>query len=91
MGETIKIYYFRGEGDYAPVVALTDEGVLVFGDNTHFMGHEDYVNGVVAGLLLVGRHSELKSIYYEDLEDLEDYEELLKKHKVYDMFLEYFD
>lgn len=90
MEETIKIYYFRGEGDYAPVVALTDAGVMVFGDNSHFMGHEAYVHGVVAGLLLVGRHSELESINYEDLEDLEDYKELLKKHKVYDMFKEYF-
>ena len=90
MEETFNIYHFTSEGDYAPILVVTEDVCLLNGDSSHDMGHDDYVNGLAEGLRLAGKDVLVESIYVDVKEDLAPYTELLTKLGVYDVFDDYF-
>lgn len=90
MEETVKIYHFTSDGDYSPILVLTEDECLLNGDSTHNMDHNKYVNGLVEGLRLAGKVVVVESIYVDVPEDLEPYVELLTKHDLVNVFDDYF-
>ena len=79
------IYLIYSDFDYSPIAVYTeDKGVLFSGDNIHNDGYDEFANGYA---MASGR--EVEQVYIDDIADIEEHAELMKKAGVYDEFMEY--
>ena len=78
------IYVIYSDFDYAPVAVYTeDKGVLFSGDNIHEQGYSEFADGYASAS---GR--EITSIYVDDLTDLSENEDIMRKAGVYEEYKE---
>ena len=79
-----KIYVIYSDFDYAPVAVYTeDKGVLFSGDNIHEQGYSEFADGYAAA-----SDREIKSIYIDDMTDVFENKDIMKKTGVYEEYKE---
>lgn len=85
----IDVILIHSYHDYAPFIVLKNDGEtckrLYSGDNMHEMGYEKYAEGYADAIGV-----EVINVNYEELDELDDWKEVLESIGEYAMFKDFF-